>query len=158
MSPTTKPSAVVPDANVLIGICAKEKDKYQTAETAVEDYLNKGCEFFAPNVIISEVIFVLCQKLANGLLTQIEYEKAIESFKSYLSFISPAPNGEAALVDRAVEILRGYGCSRSSDELYIALAEEMSKNYDAELLTFDKGIVNQAAKNAPTVKVNLLPI
>lgn len=44
MSPTTKPLAVVPDANVLIGICAKEKDKHKTAETAIEDYLNKGYE------------------------------------------------------------------------------------------------------------------
>lgn len=61
MSPTTKPPAVVPDANVLIGICAKEKDKHQTAETAVEDRLNLGYEFFAPNVIISEVIFILCK-------------------------------------------------------------------------------------------------
>ncbi len=158
MTPTTNPPAIVIDSNVLIGICAKEKDKHQTAETAVEDYLTKGYEFFAPNVIVSEVIFVLCQKLSNGLLIQTEYDKAIESFKNYLSFIIFTPNGKADLVDRAIETIRGYGCSRSSDGLYIALAEEVSKNYDTKLLTFDKGIINQVAKNAPTVKVHLLPI
>lgn len=157
MNPTTKALAVVPDANVLIGICAKEKDKHKTAETAIEDYLNKGYEFFAPNVIVAEVIFVFCQKLAAGLLTEIEYDKAVESFKNYLSFFNLTPSGEASLVDRAVEIIRGYGCSRSSDCLYLAVAEQLSKNYDTELLTFDKGMVNQAGKNAPTVQIRLLP-
>jgi predicted nucleic acid-binding protein len=52
----------------------------------------------------------------------------------------------------------GYGCSRSSDGLYIALAEELVNTYDTEIVTFDKGFINQAAKNAPTVKVNLLTI
>lgn len=158
MSPTNKPFAVVHDANVLIGICAKEQNKQNTAKTAVEDYLNKGYEFFAPSVIVSEVIFVLCKKLADGLLTQTEYDKAIESFKNYLTFIFPAPKGESALIDCAVRTINGYGCSRSSDGLYIALVEELSSTYNVELLTFDKGIINQVAKNAPTVKVNLLPI
>lgn len=69
--------AVVADANVLIALCSKETDKIKTAETAFEDYTNRGFEFFAPNVLIAEVIFVLCQKLANGILTQIEYDEAI---------------------------------------------------------------------------------
>lgn len=158
MSPMAKPLAVVPDANVLIGVCAKEIDKHKTAETAIEGYLNKGYEFFAPNVIVAEVIFIFCQKLAAGLITETEYDTALESFKSYLSFIHLTPSGEASLIDRAVEIVRGYGCSRSSDCLYISLAEELSKNFDTELLTFDKGMMNQTGKNAPIVQVRLLPI
>ncbi len=107
---------------------------------------------------MAEVIFVLCQKLADGSLTQPEYEKAIKAFEYYLNFISLSPNGEASLLKRAVEIREGYGCSRSSDGFYIALAEELSTNYDTEIVTFDKGFINQAAKNAPTVKVNLLTV
>lgn len=40
----------------------------------------------------------------------------------------------------------------------LALAEELAQSGAAELLTFDGGMVNQAAKNAPTVKINLLPV
>lgn len=150
--------AVVPDANVLIALCARENDKLRTAETALDDYTNQGYEFFAPSVLVAEVIFVLCQKLADGSLTKLQYEKAIKAFEYYLNFISLSPNGEASLLKRAVEIREGYGCSRSSDGLYLALAEELAKIYDTEIVTFDKGFINQAAKNAPTVKVNLLNI
>jgi len=38
------------------------------------------------------------------------------------------------------------------------LAEELALSGKVELLTFDKGFLNQSAKNAPTVTVNLLPI
>lgn len=154
----SNPFAVTPDANVLIALCAREADKIKTAEAAFDDYINKGYEFFAPSVLVAEVIYVLCQKFADGSLSQSEYEKSIKAFKYYLNFISLSPNGEAALLDRAVEIRDGYGCSRSSDGLYLALAEELSTTYDTEIVTFDKGFINQAAKNAPTVKVNLLII
>ncbi len=150
--------AVVPDANVLIALCAKETDKLQTAETAFEDYTNQGYEFFAPSVLVAEVIFVLCQKLAGGLLSQLEYDEAIDIFADYLKGTTLTPNGEASLLKRAVEIREGYGCSRSSDGLYIALAEELAKTYNTEIVTFDKGFINQAGKNAATVKVNFLTV
>lgn len=152
------PFAVVPDANVLIALCAREKDKLETAKTAFSNYINNGYEFFAPGVLVAEVIFILCQKLADGSLTQPEYDKAIEVFAGYLKGIELSPNGEASLLKRAVEIRAGYGCSRSSDGLYLALAEELAKIYDTEIVTFDKGFINQSVKNAPTVKVNLLII
>jgi predicted nucleic acid-binding protein len=38
------------------------------------------------------------------------------------------------------------------------LAEELAKSGTAEFVTFDKRTVNVAAKNAPTVKVHLLPV
>lgn len=150
--------AVIPDANVLIALCAKETDKLQTAETALEEYTNQGYEFFAPSVLVAEVIFILCQKLAGGLLSQLEYDEAIDVFADYLKGIIFTPNGEASLLKRAVEIREGYGCSRSSDGLYIALAEELAKTYDTEIVTFDQGFINQAAKHAATVKVNLLTV
>jgi predicted nucleic acid-binding protein len=150
--------AVVADANVLIALCAKEADKLNTAETAFEDYTNRGFDFFAPNVLIAEVIFVLCQKLAGGLLSQLEYDESIDIFSDYLQGITLTPKGEASLLKRSAEIRDGYGCSRSSDGLYLALAEELSTTHDTEIVTFDKGFINQAAKNAPTVKVNLLVI
>ncbi len=56
----------------------------------------------------------------------------------------------------AEEIRSGYSCLHSADGFYIALTEEPVKSGAAELLTFDKRLVNVAANNAPSVKVNLL--
>jgi predicted nucleic acid-binding protein len=69
----------------------------------------------------------------------------------------PPPGGDVALLLRAEEISSGYSCLHTTDGFYIALAEELAKHGDAEFVTFDKGVVNVAAKNAPTVKINLLP-
>ena len=61
---------------------------------------------------------------------------------------------ETALIKRAVEIRGSYGCSRSSDGIYIALAEELSKTRTTEILTFDQGFKNQLINNAPTDRLN----
>jgi predicted nucleic acid-binding protein len=158
MNPNALPNAVVTDANVLIALCSKEKLTFQTAEKEFDEYVRDGWEFFAPNVIVAEVFYVLCEKLANGILTEQEHEKALEFFTDLMSAVLPPENGEASLIKRAEEIRQNYGCSRASDSLYIALAEELAKTRTTEVLTFDKGFVNQTAKNSPTVKVNLLTI
>ncbi|MDQ3013891.1 MAG: type II toxin-antitoxin system VapC family toxin [Acidobacteriota bacterium] len=156
MSQPNNPSAVVVDANILISICAKEPS-HITAETALADYVAKNFVYYSPNAVVPEVLYVLCQKLQGGLLTAAEYEKAVQAFKKQMAAISTPPGGDASLIDRAKEIQSGYGCSRSADCLYIALAEDLAKGGASELLTFDKGTVNQVAKHAPSVKVNLLP-
>lgn len=107
---------------------------------------------------MAEVLYVLCQKLSLGILTEAEHDRAIEVFEDYMTGVLLPENGESTLIKRAVEIRESYGCSRASDSLYLALAEELTKTRNTELLTFDKGFVNQAAKNAPTVKVTLLVI
>ncbi len=147
--------AVVVDANILIAICAKETGTHLTAENAFKTYAANGREFFAPSVIVAEGLFALCQKFTAGVLTQAGYEQAIEFFTDYMTFIA-TPGDEASLMKRAVEIRAGYGCSRSSDGLYIALAEVLALTHTTEIMTFDKGFTNQAAKNAPAVNINLL--
>ena len=158
MSQPSNLQAIVIDANVLIAVCARERDRLAAAEAAINDYAAKGYLFYAPNVIVGEVLFVLCKKLQDGSLTRIDYDDAMESFAEQMRVILPPPGGEASLIARAKEIRSGYGCSRSSDSLYIALTEELTKSGPAEFLTFDGDTVNQIAKNAPTVKVNLVPI
>jgi predicted nucleic acid-binding protein len=71
--------------------------------------------------------------------------------------INPSPQGDIGFLLRAEEIRKGYSCLHSADGFFIALTEELAKSGPAELLTFDKRLVNVAASNAPTVKVNLLP-
>jgi len=42
--------------------------------------------------------------------------------------------------------------------VYLALAEELMASYaDVRLLTFDADLPKQAARNAPTVTIHLLP-
>jgi predicted nucleic acid-binding protein len=117
-----------------------------------------GWEFFAPSIISAEVWYVLCQKAAQGILTEAEYKQSVKLFINYMSAVASPDGGDSSLIKRAEEIRDGYGCSRSSDGFYIALAEELAKTRTTELLTFDKGFINQTAKNAPTVTVTLLPI
>ncbi len=124
------------------------------AESALENYAKNGWEFFAPNIIVAEVLYILCQKLQNNLLTPKSYEEAIENFQDQMK-VTQTPN-DAQFIERAKEIQNGYGCSRSADSIYIALAEDLAKIRTAELLTFDKKMINQAAKNAPTVTIKVL--
>ena len=158
--PSRATGVVVIDANILISICSKEPT-YQTAEAALSDYAAKGWPFYAPGAILTEVLFILCQKLQSGLLTEAEHRDAILAFNDYMKKILPPPEGDIPLILRAEEVRSNYGCSRSADGFYIALTEELAKRSiggTAELLTFDGGMVNQAQKSTPTVKVNLLPV
>lgn len=140
------------DANVLIAIAAKESGTHREAEVTFKKYSQNGWTFFAPDVLVAEVLFALCQKLNAGLITQAEYDSAIQTFKEYLTIIS-LPADDGMLATRAVEIRKTYGCSLSSDSLYIALAESLANNNSVEIFTLDAGMTNQAAKNAPSVVV-----
>lgn len=105
---------------------------------------------------MAEVLFVLCRKLSDGSLTAAAYAEGIELLKDHLAELLPPPRGDAALVQRARAIQTGYSCLHSADCLYVALTEELAASGAAEFVTFDKRVVNVAAKNAPAVKVNLL--
>jgi len=155
MPPTIKTKIAIPDANILIALCAKEP-KQSKAEKALEDYANDGWDFYAPNIIVAEVLYVLCQKHQAGTLDDKAYEESVENFEDQMKVIKTS--SDADLIKRAFEIQQDYGCSRSADGIYIALAEHLAKSHTVEIVTFDGGLVNQAAKNAPSVKVNVLPV
>ena len=153
---TNNAGAVVIDANVLVAILAREPT-IQTAQDALTDYSAKGWGFYAPGAILTEVLFILCRKLQDGLMTVVEHQTAVHSFSRYMKGIHPSPQGDIGFIERAEEIRQGYSCLHSADAFYIALAEALAQNGAAELVTFDKRLVNVAANNAPTVKINLLP-
>ena len=155
MSTADNLRVAIVDASILVSIASKETPTHLPAEAAFKAYSQNGWKFFAPNVIVPEVMFALCQKLTGELLTKPEYEMAVKCFLDYMTIIS-TPDDETDLVKRAIEIREGYGCSRSSDGLYIALAESLAKTKSVELFTLDGGMINQAANNAPTVRVKVL--
>lgn len=150
-------NSVVVDANVLISICSKEQDTYPIADAAFNTYAQNGWEFYAPSVVVAEVLFALCVKSQSGALTQPEYDQAIEFFVDLMQIIS-TPSKESSLIQRAVEIRGNYVCKRMSDSLYIALAEDLGKTRVVELLSFDAGLKNQVSKNASAVSLNLLTV
>ena len=66
------------------------------------------------------------------------------------------PIGDSSLLTRAEQICQGYGCSRSADTFYIALAEQLAHQGTTELITFDVDQSKMAAAFAPIVSVRLL--
>jgi len=156
MASGISPVSVVIDANVAIALCAKEEDKLANAEAKMKEYAGNGCSFYAPGVIIAECLFVLCRKLNDGVLTPVEHTSAVLSLVTLMAMISPPPSGDKSLIKRAEEIRGTFGCSRSADGIYLALAAELHAAGTTELLTFDAGLPNQAASSSVPVPIVVL--
>lgn len=157
-SPVHNPGALVIDANITIALAAKETGKETQAIGEMIRYAQLGYVWFAQGVIVAETLYVLCGKKQRGQLSAADYAIAVAGFQKTMTSIAPPPDGDKALIARAEQIADSYGCSRSADGLYIALAEELARTRPTVLLTFDQGIPNQAARNAPTVTVQVLTI
>jgi predicted nucleic acid-binding protein len=156
---TSSPAgAIIVDANVAIAISSKETGRDVKAAAELQNYAAQDYLFYAPGVLISETLYILCLKVQAGVITATEYAQAIVDLNRLMKDILPPPSGDAALISRAAAIGSGYGCSRSADSLYIALAEELAATTSTILLTFDADLPKQAAKNAPSVTVQLLTI
>jgi predicted nucleic acid-binding protein len=138
-------------------LCSKEPGRWVAAHDALLTRAAHGDTLHAPHAIVTEALFALCRKLADGRLTVLEHDEALDSLCDVLADVTFPPDGDAALISAAERIRDGYGCSRSADSLYIALAEHLAAGGPVELLTFDEGQVHQAAATAPTVTVTLLP-
>jgi predicted nucleic acid-binding protein len=154
--PSNFPGAVVLDASVLVAVCAKEAVNEPKALSAIAQYSAMGSGFFAPGVVVAEVLHVLCRKLSDGTLTASDHAGAVIELERFATAIQPPPTGDASLVRRADAIRGAYSCNRSADGLYIALAEELSRTIPTELLTFDKDLPKQAARHAVGVTVRIL--
>lgn len=111
MSQPSSASAVVIDASILISLCTKEPLTFAQSNTAFNDYGQKGWTYYAPNVIVAEVMFVICRKLQDGQLTEIEHAESIEFLQDYLTLITLPNGGDASLLPRAEEVRSGYGCT-----------------------------------------------
>ncbi len=152
------PGAVVIDANVVIAICAKETGKEPLALAELAKYSSLGYQFYAPGLLISEALYVLCGQEQSGTLTSADYAHAVTELENLTIGILPPPQGDSSLVQRAAAIRLGYGCSRAADSIYLALAEALTRARPTVLLTFDRGVPNQAARNASTITVHVLVV
>ena len=128
--------AVVMDANVSIGISAKEADKHSKAQAALIHYLSLGYTLFVPGVLVAETLYILCKKAQRGDLAPEDHAQAIQDFIYLMIGVESPPTGDIALIRRAEEVRSGYGCSRSADGLYIALAEYLARTRPTVLLEF----------------------
>jgi predicted nucleic acid-binding protein len=148
--------ALVIDANVAVAIAARELGRDVKATAELIRYASMNYAWFAPGAIVTEALYALCQKYQAGTITAIEHDNAVTEFEILMRSILPPPSGEVSIVQRAHAIASGYGCSRSADAAYIALAEELSKTKPTVLITFDQDLPKQARQNAPTVNVQLM--
>ncbi len=105
---------------------------------------------------MTESLYALCRKYQSGFLTLIEFDQAVLDLVSFMKRVSHSPINDFQLIPRIHQIGKGYGCSRSADGAYIALAEELAKLVPTALITFDQELPKQVASNAPTVNVHLL--
>jgi predicted nucleic acid-binding protein len=153
---TTTANLIVVDANFVIGFCAKEPDKHAIITAELTRFGANGAQVFAPGVIVSEALFVLCKKLEKGDIDTAQHNAAVTALSTMMRVISPPPDGEASLIARAEQVRHGRTCKRTSDAIYIALAEELARRGAAELVTFDDGLMRLARAEAPTVNVRLL--
>ena len=148
--------AIVIDANVIVAISSGEAGRDAMATAELTRYASLGYKWFAPGVIIAETPFALCGKLNGNILSPVNYATAIRTFQRTMRNVLPPPNGDIALIQRSEQIASGYGCSRSADSIYIALAEQLAQTRPTVLITFDKELPKQAARHTPTVKVLVL--
>ena len=144
------------DASVAVAIAAHEAGKNVAAVESIRSAANNGYSSYAPGVIVTEVLYALCQQEHRGILSAVEHEQAVTDFSALMQERIPPPDGDAALVSRSYSLCAGYGCSRSADSVYIALAELLTATRPTVLLTFDRELPKHAARNAPSVRVQLL--
>jgi predicted nucleic acid-binding protein len=152
----SSPPAFVADANVWIAICAKESKTFAVALAQMRQYALDSCPVYAPGVMVAEALYALCRKLQSGIITPAQHGRAIHRLRMVTAAILPPPCGDLSLTYRAEEIRGSYGCSRSADGLYIALAEQLTQLGPAELVTFDADMQRQATVAASNVVVRLL--
>ena len=151
------PTYVVVDANVLVAIAAREPLTGDIASDEMSRYTDEGCSFMAPALIVSETLYALCRKVESNVLSPIDYERAHIVLTTLLDVIQiPSDFNPVVVATRAHQLRLGYGCKRVTDSIYIALAEETGRSAETVLLTFDRDLEKQAARNAPTVRVHLL--
>jgi predicted nucleic acid-binding protein len=148
--------SVVIDANVAIAICAREASRDLQANAELRRLAQAGYAFYSPGAIVAETLYILCRKLQEGLIAATEHAQAIADFQTLMLRISPPPNGESSLIARAEALRASYGCSRSADGIYIALAADLASSTPTVLLTFDQELPKQAGRHAPAVAVRVL--
>jgi predicted nucleic acid-binding protein len=141
---------------VLVALCAKEPHRYETAHSALADRIGQGCTLYAPHLIVMEVLYVLCRRRESGALTPGDHDDAVANLVSAMSAVVLPAQGDVVFVERAEELREGYGCSRSADSLYLALAESLAREGAVELLTYDGGLRTQAARWVPSLAVTVL--
>lgn len=156
MNPRSDPAGVVVDASVLIARCAREPGRYEVARVALDGISERGIAMHAPALAVMECVFGLCRKAALGSLSPTEHAEALQSLEEAMELVEPPEGGDASLIVAAERIRNGYGCSRSADSFYIALAERLLAEGAVEILTFDAALASHAAATCPAVAVTVL--
>lgn len=59
--------------------------------------------------------------------------------------VEPPPGGDRSLVAPAAKLAAGYACTKTTDSIYLALAEQLAGRGEVvEVVTFDDGLAKRA--------------
>jgi predicted nucleic acid-binding protein len=150
----TNAKRVIVDACIAIAVCSLEPTAPKIAKYISEKDA-QGYEFYAPGAFVAEVLFVLCKKTHETppRLTQPDYDKAILLFDAFCKRLRLTSTGDYALIKRAVALRAGLVCNRTTDAIYIALAEEIAAS---EIVTTDPGMKAQAMAAGSSAHVEVI--
>ena len=153
--PNSMEKALVLDANIVLSLVAHEETQPRVS-MALRSYFTQRYRMFAPGVLVSETLYVLCGKLNTGEMKSQEHTQSIAHLATFMELVNPSPEGDGSLVLRAEAIRGNYTCRRSADGIYIALAEMLAQTHQTVLLTFDEDMARQANKHTPRFAVDCL--
>ena len=145
MATPSDPTAAVLDASAMVAWCAREAGRDAVVERFFDAAAAASKPVYAPGAIVSECLYVFCKKLAAGQLDAASHALAVRRLDEAMLLVSPPPDGDRSLVIRANRLAAGYACPKSTDSVYLALAEALAAGGEVvEVVTFDEGQAKRA--------------
>ncbi len=145
MATKADPTAAVLDASAMVAYCCQEAGR----DAAVRQYLDGAAAakrpIYSPGAIVSESLFVFCKKRATGELDADGHAAAGRALATAMRLVFPPPDGEGSLVEPAAKFAAGYTCTKTTDSLYLSLAEQLAARGEVvEVVTFDEDQAKRA--------------
>ncbi len=123
-------NVVVVDASIAIKWILAEVDSYR-AETLLTEWIKKGIQIFAPDLLAYEITNALYRKVRKGEIILDRAKEALAEIS--LTEITFNFSSDFALSTRAIELASHFNLPATYDSHYLALAEHK----DCELWTAD---------------------
>lgn len=128
-------NAVVVDASIAIKWILEEEDS-DRADTLLTEWIDKGMQILAPDLLAYELTNALYRKVRKG---EISLDRAKEALiEISLTEIEFEFSSEFALSTRAIEVANHFSLPATYDSHYLALAERK----ECELWTADLRLWN----------------
>lgn len=145
MASPTDPTAAVLDASAAVAYCASEAGRDVVVRQYLADCGSARRPVSAPGAIVSECLYVFCKKRERGELDPAGHTAAVAALDALMTTLDPPIGGEGRLVLPAARLVAGYACPKTTDSIYLALAEQLAARGEVvKVVTFDDGQAKRA--------------